>query len=145
MIDATDRQIDRPVYGLTEEEIAVVEGGSMHERPRPYQGRAPPKMCRKEVQPGVRMRGKGFVLDIAKMRMFGIFLIILGVVIWGGYCGLIMKIINEGGDTLVAEQTWRDLLYPPGEWAFRFFIAALLVWLVGWPAPPIAWGGSSAR
>ncbi|BBL68151.1 hypothetical protein [Methanoculleus chikugoensis] len=26
MIDATDRQIDRPVYGLTEEEIAVVEG-----------------------------------------------------------------------------------------------------------------------
>ena len=26
MLDATDRQIDRLVYGLTEEEIAIVEG-----------------------------------------------------------------------------------------------------------------------
>ncbi|WP_342771092.1 MULTISPECIES: hypothetical protein [unclassified Methanoculleus] len=26
MIDAIDRQIDRLVYGLTEEEIAIVEG-----------------------------------------------------------------------------------------------------------------------
>lgn len=25
---------------------------------------------------------------------------------------------------------WRALLYP-GEWAFRFFVAALIVWLVG--------------
>lgn len=62
MIDATCRQIDRLVYdlyGLAEDEIAIVEG-STHERPRPYQGRAPPKKCRKEIQPEVGMRGKGF-------------------------------------------------------------------------------------
>ena len=31
---------------------------------------------------------------------------------------------------------WRDLLYP-GEWGFRFFITAALVWLVGrqWHEP----------
>ncbi len=26
---------------------------------------------------------------------------------------------------------WRALLYP-GEWGFRFFITAALVWLIGW-------------
>ena len=38
--EEADREIDRIVYalyGLTEEEIAVVEGAT-HERPRPYQG-----------------------------------------------------------------------------------------------------------
>ncbi|KAF5072915.1 hypothetical protein DSECCO2_196980 [anaerobic digester metagenome] len=31
---------------------------------------------------------------------------------------------------------WRDLLYP-GEWGFRFFITAALIWLVGreWHEP----------
>ncbi|NLA32242.1 MAG: hypothetical protein GX880_10565 [Methanomicrobiales archaeon] len=38
--EEADREIDRIVYalyGLTEEEIVVVEGAT-HERPRPYQG-----------------------------------------------------------------------------------------------------------
>lgn len=32
------------------------------------------------------------------------------------------------------QKNWRDLLYP-GEWAFRFFIGAALVWLVAWEWP----------
>lgn len=32
--------------------------------------------------------------------------------------------------SMVEQKNWRDLLYP-GEWGFRFFVGALVVWLVG--------------